>query len=418
MNPGDPITGGGVAHRNDLFNLQGGIASKSRRLQYPTFISILRVMVHEVFNRRDDALDKPGLAVVEGLTFCFAFDRRHASLHYFSVGLDELFRGFRDDCIAVTMDSSHSGGSAINQRGSAGFNWPPLSIPAEDPVSISPEAVNRAGWPPARFTACSFSGRPFLSIVFWLAFPPFQSLAEGVAQLARVAAPSRSMPPMWVGVDFIFGPPLDVLGVGHPLRGCGNVEALADVRGTEARSAKIERPDGVVLRFQVRLNNVEPSESVLWRNLFAKDRYRLSRGDEPEPLRPKMSVVSNAFLFPRDRERLAWAGAGPDPAIIGPSGKPEGIAPNCNARKEMALPVGAKVVGLDIFNGSFIDFSRGNQVSLDQFPQTRGFLWVDLVVVGEWLHLPMLLFRSWMPLSKASIRSVTDGPCSLLMDAS
>lgn len=33
----------------------------------------------------------------------------------------------------------------MSQRGCAGLNWPPLSIPAEDPVSISPEAVSRAG---------------------------------------------------------------------------------------------------------------------------------------------------------------------------------------------------------------------------------------------------------------------------------
>lgn len=33
----------------------------------------------------------------------------------------------------------------MSQRECAGFNWPPLSIPAEEPISICPEAVNRAG---------------------------------------------------------------------------------------------------------------------------------------------------------------------------------------------------------------------------------------------------------------------------------
>lgn len=33
----------------------------------------------------------------------------------------------------------------MSQRECAGFNWPPLSIPAEEPISISPEAVSRAG---------------------------------------------------------------------------------------------------------------------------------------------------------------------------------------------------------------------------------------------------------------------------------
>jgi hypothetical protein len=47
----------------------------------------------------------------------------------------------------------------------------------------------------------------------------FQSRAEGVgladAWLANVATPSKSIPPMWVGVDLLFGPPDGVFGVGH-----------------------------------------------------------------------------------------------------------------------------------------------------------------------------------------------------------
>jgi hypothetical protein len=33
----------------------------------------------------------------------------------------------------------------MSQRECAGFNWPPLSIPADEPVSISPWLVRRAG---------------------------------------------------------------------------------------------------------------------------------------------------------------------------------------------------------------------------------------------------------------------------------
>ena len=33
----------------------------------------------------------------------------------------------------------------MSQRECAGFNWPPSHIPAEEPVSISPESVKRAG---------------------------------------------------------------------------------------------------------------------------------------------------------------------------------------------------------------------------------------------------------------------------------
>jgi len=40
----------------------------------------------------------------------------------------------------------------MSQRGCAGFNWPPLSIAAEEPISISPVAVSRAG--PIIFDIC------------------------------------------------------------------------------------------------------------------------------------------------------------------------------------------------------------------------------------------------------------------------
>ena len=51
----------------------------------------------------------------------------------------------RNDCVTIAAQSSHPIGSPMSQRECAGFNWPPLSIPAEEPVSISPLAVSRAG---------------------------------------------------------------------------------------------------------------------------------------------------------------------------------------------------------------------------------------------------------------------------------
>jgi hypothetical protein len=56
----------------------------------------------------------------------------------------------------------------------------------------------------------------------------------------------------------------------------------------EARSAEIERPEGVVRSFQVSLNKVEPSESVTARNLLSKDWYvtSLCMLDEMEPRWP------------------------------------------------------------------------------------------------------------------------------------
>lgn len=63
-------------------------------------------------------------------------------------------------------------------------------------------------------------------------------------------------------------------------------ESLSDVRRADARSAEIDRPDGVSLSFQVVLYKVEPSKAVLARNLLAKDDARVELADEVMPVRP------------------------------------------------------------------------------------------------------------------------------------
>jgi hypothetical protein len=44
----------------------------------------------------------------------------------------------------------------MSQRECAGFNWPPLSIPAMEPINISPEAVSRAGASGTQACTCMF----------------------------------------------------------------------------------------------------------------------------------------------------------------------------------------------------------------------------------------------------------------------
>lgn len=60
------------------------------------------------------------------------------------------------------------------------------------------------------------------------------------------------------------------------------LESLADVRSTEARSAEIERPEGVTRAFHVSRYMVEPSERVLARNLLSKELVRTADVDEME----------------------------------------------------------------------------------------------------------------------------------------
>ena len=92
---------------------------------------------------------------------------------------------FRDERVTVGTQASHSGGSAMSQRECAGFNCPPLSIHASEPVSISPEAVSRAGADGSRRLRTEPSG-----LVATVAMPAvsFQYLAEGVDQPTTLAA--------------------------------------------------------------------------------------------------------------------------------------------------------------------------------------------------------------------------------------
>jgi hypothetical protein len=147
-----------------------------------------------------------------------------------------------------------------------------------------------------------------------------------------------------VAVLFELGPPLGRFGVGH------EVQSLSDVRRAEARSANIERPEGVVLAFHVRLNKVEPSKCVFARRLFAKDDARISLGDESEPIRPKMSLVGEASFLARDREALTGTGTGPDFSVVGPSGEGKGVIPNPNPGEEMAAGVPSEISGPNIGN--------------------------------------------------------------------
>lgn len=108
----------------------------------------------------------------------------------------------------------------------------------------------------------------------------FQSRVVVVTQPERWAS-ADSAPPVW------FGPPFEpsvALGVFQAFR--DEPEALSDMRSTDARSAQIDRPDGVVLSFQVSLNKVEPTEAVFARNLLSKDLRRSADANEMVPVRP------------------------------------------------------------------------------------------------------------------------------------
>jgi hypothetical protein len=137
-------------------------------------------------------------------------------------------------------------------------------------------------------------------------------------------------------------------GVAQPLS--NKPETLADMRGADARSAQICSPNGVARCFQVSVYSVEPAEAVLARNLLSKDDCRAALCDEPVKLGPEVAVVFDALPLPGCGERLAWAASGPDGAVIGPSCETEGVAPDPDACKEMALGEPPEVIRPNIDN--------------------------------------------------------------------
>jgi hypothetical protein len=150
----------------------------------------------------------------------------------------------------------------------------------------------------------------------------------------------------------------------------------------EAASWGINRPDGVTLSFQVRRNKVEPSESVIGRNLFAKDWDRVLDADEAEEFGPEMTFIGCAGSFSGNRERLTRARSRPDALFVRPACAPEGVTPDSNSGEEMALGKASEVCGLHVLDVSSINFPRRYDFRGHQVLQPFHIEAVVLVVVS------------------------------------
>jgi hypothetical protein len=128
-----------------------------------------------------------------------------------------------------------------------------------------------------------------------------------------------------------------VVSVGH------EPESLATVRGADARSAQISRPDGVARSFQVSENSVEPPKPVRARNLFAKDDWRPALVNELEPGGPEVALVVEPSSPTGCAERLAGAAPGPHVGVVGDASEAQGVAPSGDPGEEMPLSRPANV---------------------------------------------------------------------------
>jgi hypothetical protein len=131
--------------------------------------------------------------------------------------------------------------------------------------------------------------------------------ASGVGQPAVITQSIRLLRrPFndWSPFHRLASPPLSApveFGDGHP------VQSLADMRGADARSAQIRRPDGVTLTFQVIVYKVKPGKGKRARNLFASNRCRSALADEAEELGPEVALVVESFAGAGNAEALAGA---------------------------------------------------------------------------------------------------------------
>jgi hypothetical protein len=265
-----------------------------------------------------------------------------------------------------------------------------LLLHVDQPASAAASIIEVPVWAPLAFFCASVSGDPRVV-----------SVTVGVGQPANNAAAWRSPPPLAVRPSSCFrswlsAPPVTVLGVGQPIN-CGEVEALADVRAVEARSAQITRPEGVVRPFHVSRYKIEPAKSVLARNLFSSNDWRSKLGDEPMPVRPKVPLVSKPTASACRAERLAGATAGPDGPVVSPSGVSQRVAPDADPGEEMALNVAPEVVWLNVTKVPFIHVARGDMPRADQVAQPRGGEGVVLVVIGAPAHVVFPFCRTPPP---------------------
>jgi hypothetical protein len=132
--------------------------------------------------------------------------------------------------------------------------------------------------------------------------------------------------------------------------GTDEIETMTDVGCARAVCAQYRKPNGVRLRFQVSMNKVEPAVSNRSISLLAKDCSRAALADETRPFRPEVTRVCKPLSFARDGEAGARAASGPDRALVGPAGLPQGETPEASPGKEVALGVSGNISGPNIDN--------------------------------------------------------------------
>lgn len=169
-----------------------------------------------------------------------------------------------------------------------------------------------------------------------------------------------------------------VVGVTHP------IYAVADVRGTDARSRERDSPEGIIHLFHFKLYKVEPVFSNFARNLLSKDDWRAALSNETLEVRPEVAVVVETGTGAGVTERLARATGCPHRPGIAPTSSSKSVRPSSNSGEEVDLIVTSQVVCMDIGDAPFV-YVAGRDVPLsDQIAKPlRGSGFPFVVISGQ-----------------------------------
>jgi hypothetical protein len=158
------------------------------------------------------------------------------------------------------------------------------------------------------------------------------------------------------------------------------VNALAHVRRTDARSAQIGTPNGILNSFQIKPYSIEPSTPIDACNLLAKDNCRAALADEAKELGPKVPFVGSALTFSCIAKRLAGAGAGPDRGIVTKSGQSQCKRPSANAREKVRWTVSTHFPPFHVSDVSRIHISMRDFSSRLQPVKPSSMFWRIFII--------------------------------------
>jgi hypothetical protein len=133
---------------------------------------------------------------------------------------------------------------------------------------------------------------------------------------------------------------------------------------------------------------VQPSESIVARNLLSKDDWRLALADEVVECGPQVPLISKPCSFACRAERLTRTGSRPHRTVLRPPGELECETPSSDACEEVALGEACEFAGYNVLDGSLVHNSIWDVSSLDEFAQPGCGFWIVLIVVVHGLRLP------------------------------